>query len=95
MSSVISIFLTRPGRNAGSDDVVIINPIGDDFKVTYENRVERFTHFFFGSERDVLDYVYDMLRGVRRDLDPYECIQFNLPSFPSFIYAFITYKTLR
>ena len=86
MSTTISIFLTRAGRAAGFDDVVLINPIGDDFKVTYTNRAEGFTHFYYGDENDVLEYVYDLLRGARRDNDPYEYLQFNPPCFPSFIY---------
>lgn len=86
MSTNLTIFLTRAGRNTGDDDVIMVNPVGDEFKVTYTNRVEGFTHFFFGVEKDVMNYIYDLLRGARRDTDPYEYVQFNLPCFPSFIY---------
>lgn len=86
MSTKITIFLTRAGRNMEDDDVVFVNPVGDEFKVTYTNRHEGFTHFFFLTQDGVLEYIYDLLRAARRDTDPYEYIQFNFPCFPSFIY---------
>ena len=83
----MSIVLTRFNGSPADDDIIVITPTSTDFKIQYNSKAAGFHHLFYADETKTVQYIYDLILAVNRDVDPFQYIQFNIPCFPSVIYA--------
>lgn len=88
-----TINLHRKGMGAEHDDVIIVSPFQEDFKITYKGKHEDVHHFMYVTPSELVRYVEDLFYLLPSDADAFEFIQFSFPCFPSVMYKVVDFDS--
>lgn len=84
-----SLILTRKDKSSEFDDKVVIQhnlSCPNFFDVTFTTPGVKVARKFTADESKVVDFIGDILQGLRCDFDPFEELQFYTAIHPTFMY---------
>lgn len=80
------ILFLRPAGYSSTDDILTIIPNQESertFIVTYTDHYNHTSNQFEATEREILDYMENMIALLHIDDDPFDKIQIQCPTFPT------------
>ena len=87
MVNVASILLLRtmPTDQKHTDDKITMERIGDYIRVKYNDSFSDIIQRLYVTQEDFPRYIASLGVFYLKDTQPYKCIQFNFPGFPTIL----------